>query len=171
MTYPLFVTLLSRIVLRHNVNFYKWLIVTLGYIGVLFLTRPSTFSLDYNSILAAISGLLDSVLTAIIIITIKVLTRDDNPIVVLSFTNLGITILSLLFSIKYWDITISKQDVTLLFFVGVLDFIVKICLVKALKYSSPVFVTPFEYVRIPFSILIGWIMFGEIPVFMQNTKN
>jgi drug/metabolite transporter (DMT)-like permease len=46
---------------------------------------------------------------------------------------------------------------------GALGTIVQVCTITALKYSTPLFVAPFEYTRLIFATVIGFVVFREIP--------
>jgi len=78
------------------------------------------------------------------------------------YSNIGITVVSFLFNVQGWQV-VSVNDLILLSCMGILSLITQFCSITALKYSSPSFVAPFEYMRIPFAILIGLIIFHEIP--------
>jgi len=49
MSGPLFTTLLSVILLKENISPIKWLIIILGYIGVIIIIKPVTFLLDLGT--------------------------------------------------------------------------------------------------------------------------
>lgn len=156
MTSPLFVNILSIIVLKDQIKFDKWLLIVLGYIGILIIIRPIPFVLDYCSILAIISGLLANLLAGVIIIIIKILTRYDDPTIIVLYTNLGMIIVSFLLSIQKWQV-LNLKDIILIFFIGITGITAQFFSTKALKYSNPAFIAPFEYTRILFAILIEWI--------------
>ena len=158
MSSPLFTTILSVILLKENTNMTKWLIIALGYLGVLILIRPMSFCLD----LGTVSAVLSNILSACIIIITKVLSRYDSTVTMMLYANVGATIIAFLFNIHDWHI-IAIKDLILLFFMGLLTIIIQLCSITALKYSGPSFIAPFEYTRMFFAILIGLIMFSEIP--------
>ncbi len=158
MSGPLFTTLLSAILLKENISPLKWLIIILGYIGVIIIIKPTTFLLDFGTA----SALLANLLAACTIIVVKILSRYDSTLTIMIYSNIGITLLSFVFNINGWQ-ALSLKDLMLLSFIGILSLITQFCSVTALKYSTPSFVAPFEYMRIPFAILIGLIIFDEIP--------
>jgi drug/metabolite transporter (DMT)-like permease len=58
---------------------------------------------------------------------------------------------------------ISMLDITILCFMGLLSIFTQFCLFTALKYSNPSFLAPFEYIRIFFAVIIGILIFKEVP--------
>ena len=158
MSGPLFTTILSIMLLKEKISFYKWLVIILGYIGVIVVVRPVSFFLD----LGTASALLANLLAASAIIIVKILSRYDSTITIMLYTNIGITIVSFLFNIHGWQL-LDLKDFILISFMGILGITTQFCSITALKYSSPSFVAPFEYTRIFFAILIGLTVFHEIP--------
>lgn len=158
MSGPLFTTILSIILLKERISFYKWLVIILGYIGVIVVIRPVSFFLD----LGTASALLANILAASSIIIVKILSRYDSTITIMLYTNIGIALVSFLFNIQGWQL-LGLKDFILISFMGILGITTQFCSITALKHSSPSFVAPFEYTRIFFAIFIGLIIFHEIP--------
>lgn len=159
MSGPLFTTILSWVLLKENINPIKWCVIIFGYIGVLIIIRPTTFFLD----LGTANAVLANVLSACIVIIIKIVSRRDSTITIMFYHNIGITLLAVfLFNINDWSV-LSPKDLIFLLFMGLLSIITQFCSATALKYSSPSFIVPFEYIRMIFAILIGFIFFCEIP--------
>jgi len=156
MSGPLFTTFLSIILLKEKVSLIKWVVIIVGYIGVIIIVKPTSCLLD----LGTVSALLANLLAACTIIVVKILSKYDPTITIMLYSNIGITIVSFLFNIQGWQ-PLSIKDLMLLSFMGVLGIISQFCSITALKYSTPSFVAPFEYTRLPFAILIGLLVFGE----------
>ena len=158
MSGPLFTTILSVILLKENISMAKWLIIALGYLGVLIVIRPVSFCLD----LSTASAILANILSACIIIVTKILLRYNSTFTMMLYGNIGLTIIAFLFNIHDWHI-IATRDLIILSFMGLLNVIIQLCSITALKYSNVSFLAPFEYTRMLFSILIGLLIFNEVP--------
>ena len=158
MTGPIFTTALSGLILKEFIGYKKWILVILGYLGVLIVIKPTSFILD----VAIITALLANLLAAICMIIIKILSRKDSIITIMLFGNVGIFVTSFLMSLAQWH-SLSIYDMSLLSLTGILGIITQICSTVAIKRTSPSFVAPFEYSRILFATLIGFIVFNEIP--------
>ena len=158
MSGSLFTTILSVIVLKEKISFAKWLIIFLGYLGVIIVVRPVSFFLD----LGTASALLANLLSSCIIILVKILLRYDSTATIMFYAIIGIIIITFLLNIHGWEV-LTMKDLILLSFMGLLGVITQFCSFTALKYSNLSFVAPFEYTRVFFAILIGLIIFHEIP--------
>ena len=158
MTAPLFVAILSFVFLKEKISFLKWGLISLGYIGVLLVMKPSSFIIDTGTA----SALAANILAACCIILIKVLSRYDSTVTIMLHTNIGMTFGSFLLNIQGWP-AIHTRDIILMSLTGLLGTITQFCSIKALKHASPTAVAPFEYTRIIFALLIGIIVFNERP--------
>jgi drug/metabolite transporter (DMT)-like permease len=156
MTSPIFITILSAILLQESISYTKWCLIFFGYVGVLFVIRPTSFILDGG----IGTALLANLLAALCIIIIKILSKYDSIITIMIYSNIGIAIVAFVFNINGWQ-ALGLRDVILLSLTGLLGIITQTCSITALKYSSPSFVAPFEYTRIFFASLIGVLIFQE----------
>jgi len=158
MTSPIFITMLSAIFLKEKISYTKWALIVLGYAGVLLVIRPTSFILDTGTI----SALCANLLASFCIIIIKILSRYDSTVTIMLYSNIGISVMACLFNIYGWQ-ALDLSDIKLLLLTGLLGIITQFCSITALKYSTPSFVAPFEYTRIFFALLIGMLIFKEIP--------
>lgn len=159
MTSPLFIAILSIIILREEITRQKWLLILLGYIGVIFVIRPSIHTID----LATLSALSANMLAACCVILIKILSRHDSTVTIMLYTNVGITVMSFIISMTNTWQMIALRDVVILSLTGLLGVVTQYCSINALKSATPSFIAPFEYTRIFFATLIGIFIFQEIP--------
>lgn len=158
MTNPIFTTALSGLILKEVIGYKKWGLIILGYIGVLIVIKPTSFILD----IAIITALVANLLAAICVIIIKILSRKDSIITIMLYGNVGIFMVSFLMSIVQWH-PLSLYDMGLISLTGALGIITQMCLNIVIKRTSPSFIAPFEYSRIFFATVIGFVVFNEIP--------
>ena len=59
---------------------------------------------------------------------------------------------------------LSLKDGFYIFAMGIIGGIGVICLITAYRMTDPSIIAPFEYFGIPFSIILGWIFFYELPI-------
>jgi len=78
------------------------------------------------------------------------------------FGNVGIFTVSFLMSIVQWH-SLTYYDMGLLSLTGAFGIITQMCSTVVIKRTSPSFIAPFEYSRILFATVIGFIVFNEIP--------
>ena len=158
MTSPIFTTALSGLILKEVIGYKKWGLVILGYIGALIVIKPTSFILDT----AIITALLANLLAATCIIIIKILSKKNSIVTIMLVGNVGIFTVSFLMSLVQWH-PLTAYDMGLLSLTGALGIITQLCLNIVIKRTSPSFVAPFEYSRMLFATVIGFVVFNEIP--------
>ena len=158
MSGPLFTITLSVIILKDHIGLWKWVLVLIGYCGVILVIRPTSFIVD----IAIIVALLANILSSCCIIIAKILSKNDSTITIMLYSNIGITIISALLNNYQWQI-LDIRDIIILSLAGLLGIISQFCTFKAFKYSNPSFLAPFEYTRMLFAILISIFIFQEQP--------
>lgn len=158
MSNPIFVTVLSSIILKEKIGYKKWMLIICGYIGVLTIIEPSNFVIDIGTI----SALLANLLAASCTIIIKILSKTNSSTTIMFYGNIGITTIFCIVSSSEWQI-LEHNSVLIISFMGILGLITQICTILSLKYSTPSLVAPFEYTRILFALLIGFFVFYETP--------
>lgn len=158
MTGALFTTILSVFFLKENIGFLQWILVFIGYCGVILVIKPTSLIIE----LATLIALLANLFAACSIVTVKVISRYDSTATIMLYSNIGVTIISGLLNFNEWPV-LSARDIFILCCTGILGVASQFCSVTALKYSSPSFTAPFEYTRIIFATLIGMVLFQELP--------
>jgi drug/metabolite transporter (DMT)-like permease len=158
MTSALFTTILSWAILKDHVGITKWIIIFIGYCGVILVIRPTSFLLDF----AIVTALLANILASCSIISAKILSRTDSTITIMLYSNICIVIFSGILNTGGWQI-LRIQDLMLLAGTGLLGIATQFCSMTALRFCQPSFLAPFEYTRMFFGVLIGLFIFQEIP--------
>jgi len=157
MSGPLFTTLLTIIVFRERVNLIRWVLLLIGYAGVVIVIKPTSFELE----IGIVTSILANVLASINILIIRKLSQSEPPIVNVFFLNLGLLLVTTIISPYNYN-SIPSQD---LVFIGVAGFFgvsIHFFHSYALKFSSPILIAPFEYTRIVYSAVIGIYAFKEL---------
>lgn len=155
---PLFATVLAAVFLREEVRARRWSATLIGFVGVLVILRPWSVEISAGVLFALASAALMSVGT----IVIKQLSRTESTEAVVAYMVLLMTPLSLPTALWVWEwpTAIDWLWVLGLGFCGTLGHL---CFVRALQMADASAVMPYDYSRLPFSALIGWLAFSEIP--------
>jgi drug/metabolite transporter (DMT)-like permease len=159
MSLPLFVTLLSCLILRENIRQKQWALLILGYIGVTISLNPFRAGIIDSSIFVSI---LANIFLALSIISTKTLSKLDSASTIMFYYNLLLVLISVIFTGDI-DIDITYNNMVILFLIGLISVFTQFCSIKSLSYSTPAFVAPFEYTRLVFAIPLGLIFFEEYP--------
>jgi len=160
MTGALFTTVLAVIILKDSVDRIKWLCILVGYLGALCIIQPRSLILEMGIITALLANFFAGCST----IVAKILSKQDSSLTIIIYTNLGLTTIFGCLSYPHWQL-LSGRDMLLLASSGALGLSTHYCYLAALKKASPSFLAPFEYTRLLFAFLIGFILFHEIPNF------
>lgn len=159
MTGALFTTVLAIVILKDSVDFIKWLCIAVGYLGTLCIIQPGTIRLEWGIITALLANFFAGCST----IVAKILSsRNVSNIAIIFYNNIGLTLIFGYMSYAYWGL-LDQHITVILSVIGGLSLIIHSCYLSALQKASPSFLAPFEYTRLIFAFLIGFVLFQELP--------
>ena len=156
-TAPLFATLAAALILREDVRLRRWSAVVLGFVGVLVIMRPGSERLDANLLILLVS----SATAAMNNITVKFLARTEPPGRIVALFMLYLTPLSLIPALFVWQWP-DPRTFGALVGLGCLGTIAHLSVARALASADASACAPFEFARLPFAALIGFLWFGEV---------
>lgn len=153
---PLFVTIAAVLFLQEKVRLRRWSAVILGFIGVLVIVRPGSASFSAGTLVA----LSAAVLSGIVAIQIKQLSRVDSADTIVLYTYLFWVPLSLVPALLVWQ---WPQGIAWLWAVGagVLGTGGQLLWTRALKLGDVSALTPISFMQLPIVALAGWLWFDE----------
>jgi drug/metabolite transporter (DMT)-like permease len=174
---PLFITLLSVLVLHEKVGLMRWLAVSAGFAGVIIMVRPGSDLFDWAAPLAALSGMA----YGISMVTARRLgTHETAPALafwgnaVFLFCALILSAIfgtgdlagaghkSIAFMTRGWVMP-SGFDTLLMMACGVIAAAGLTLLTQAYRISQSNVVAPFEYIALIWGVLYGWIFWSDWP--------
>ncbi|KXF91760.1 DMT family transporter [Phaeobacter inhibens] len=157
-TSPLWVLMLSPMLLGEALTKPRVLAAALGFIGILIVARPSPESLNLGVIAAASSA----VFFALTIMFTKRLTRHEpisSILLWLTLMQLGMGL-----AISGWDgvIAIPNAATALwLLVIGCAGLTAHFCMTKALAIAPATVVVPIDFARLPTIAVAGMLIYGE----------
>ena len=154
---PLFVTIFAVIWLGEIVRRRRWTAVLLGFIGVMVIVRPGTEGFSAGSLVAIAAA----VLSSIVAIQIKQLSRVDPPDTIVFYTYVFWVPLSLLPALFAWT---WPQGIDWLWLVaiGVFGTGGQLFWTRALKLGEVSALTPISFMQLPLVTVLAWLMFDEV---------
>lgn len=163
---PIFLTILSVPLLGEKVGWRRWSAVTIGFIGVLIMTRPGSGVFDP----AALVPLLASVFYALAMVSIRRLSATDQPTTIVFYFTLFATVAGI-FTLPLgsidpslaWQQPQGLGEVGLLMLIGTMGGAAQIALTIAFRRASVSIVAPFEYMALIYGFLLGFLLFQERP--------
>lgn len=155
-TAPLFTALAAVIVLGERMGPQRLLAVAGGFVGMLIILRPGLMPVD----LAAMLVIASSVFIACAMTTMKILARTEKPSAIVTWMVLYLTPMSLIPALFFWTWPTAALLPWLLA-LGASATLGQVGMTRAFAAADASVAVPFEYLRLPFVALIGWIAFSE----------
>lgn len=157
-TAPLFTTVLAIIFLKEVVRLRRWTATLVGFAGAILILRPGFAELDPNLLIAilAAAGM------AAAFIVIKILSRTEQPTTIVAYLNLFMVPAALIPALFVWQWPTPEQFMWL-FLMGVCGTCAHLAMTKAFAIAETSVIMPFDFMRLPFTALIGYIAFSEVP--------
>lgn len=153
---PIFVTIAAVLFLHEQVRARRWAAVALGFVGVLIIVRPGSAGFTAGTLVA----LAAAVLSGIVSIQIKQLSRVDPADRIVVFTTLLWVPMSLLpaLTVWRWPEGIAWAWVIAAGFLGTGGHMLW---TRALKLGDVSALTPISFMQLPLVALAGWLLFHE----------
>lgn len=154
---PIFVTAFSAIFLREHVGWRRWTAVVVGFVGVVIALRPTGAAISWPALIALTGCLCQS----IFMIVTRYVRGTSNIFlattqVVGSFVFGGV-VSAFVFVPPTWLL------VGLLLISGMVNVAAVLCLNRSLILAPASVVAPFQYTMIVWAIVLGFLVFGDVP--------
>ena len=156
--YPFLLTLLATTFLGERVRWIGWLGVIGGFLGVLFVMRPSFTSFDVGSLYVFLCAVIVSIQMALN----RKLGVISHPLVTsLWGATVATLVLTLFLPFQWQPVTVDHLPLILLLVVsGTLN---QTLIVFAFAKAPASTLAPFTYFEIVAAVIIGFLVFGTLP--------
>ena len=155
---PLFITALSVPILKEKVGIHRWSAVVIGFLGVIIIVRPGT---EFWHI-ASIMPLLGAFFFALFQIMTRLLSATENTYTTLFYTGIGGLGWSSLMVPFVWS-PMLRIHFFVFFSVGFMGAIAHLCMISAFDRAEASFLAPYNYTKLLWVAVLGYIIFGDIP--------
>lgn len=157
LTFPLIATALSPLVLGEFIGWRRWLAITVGFVGSLIIIAPGSVSFSVYSLLAFVCAMIFAVYSLLT----SIAGRTDSANSSLLYTGLGAAAVTVPFIPFVW------QPMSGLLSLGVLGVCISgvtshYLLIQAIRVTPMVVLQPFNYLILPWSVLFGFVFYGEL---------
>jgi drug/metabolite transporter (DMT)-like permease len=153
---PLFVTLGAALILGEKVRGRRWTATLVGFAGVIIILRPGINAVS----LPAIGVVCSALFMAGSVLLIKVLSRTESSNAIVLYMVLMMAPLSLLPAITVWQWP-SAQTWLWMVMLGGFGTLAHLLFTNALKVAETSAVMPFDFVRLPFTVVLGIWLFDQ----------
>ena len=156
---PLFSVVVAALIAGEKVRWRRWSATVIGFVGVLVMVRPGEGSLQAGALVA----LANAATVALSIYLVKRLSDSETPLMILTQFAIFSTVLLAVPAILVWRWP-DLWGWLLAIGVALSATVGQYFWVQAFKAGEMSAVAPFEYLRLPFAVFVGWLIWGEMPV-------
>ncbi len=155
---PVFVVILSMLILREKIDRTLWAVIFFGFIGVLIILRPGFDVFDIKSLLPLGAGFFFALYQVIT----KKASEHDSDETSLFFTSIfGLVIITVL-ALYFWH-PLTYFSFIILPLIGVMMTLAHYSLIIALARAPASKIQPFHFTLIFWAIIFGYIFYNDIP--------
>ena len=159
MAAPLFITLLAVLFMHERVSRARWLATAMGFVGVLLVVQPAADGFNAWALLCLLSALISS--------SRDLVTRVINPnvpaVLISLAAALTMTVLAGAWCALHGWQPVTVPQLGLLAAAGMFLSSGYYFAVTAMREGDISVVAPFRYTALVFALLIGWVVWGDVP--------
>ena len=155
-TTPIWTAILAVGFLGERLSRPRLAAIVLGLIGVLIIVRPGVGSVDPGHVVV----LGAAVCFGISVVLVKSLTRTDSVVSIIFWMLVIQSVLGLIPTLYEWRNPPLElwPWILLIAFTGMSSHF---CMARALAYADATVISPMDFLRVPLSALIGWLLYQE----------
>jgi drug/metabolite transporter (DMT)-like permease len=155
---PIFVALLSAVLLGERVGGERWVAILIGFAGVLLIVRPAGGGFEWALLVpvaAAVANALRDIVT-------RRLSRTETSAAILFWSTLIVMLAGLATAPFGWSAVTPRAA---LWFVvaGAFNAGAHFLMIEALRLGEASLVTPFRYTTLVWAMLLGYFVWRELP--------
>ncbi|SVB68530.1 uncharacterized protein METZ01_LOCUS221384, partial [marine metagenome] len=176
---PFFITLTSIYFFKSQVGYRRWISILIGFVGVVLICQPETGQFNFYYLIPIIVAL--SYAFSVIIVK-KTADRDTlYQQMILTYLIMGLLsgITGLLFGdgrfdtaensevafiVRSWQF-VDTESTFKLFTISVLGSVGLLVLMGAYRVADPAVISPYEYSLLIWMVLLGYLVWGDVPSF------
>ena len=155
---PIFISVAAVLFLREPMHRHRWVGLIAGFAGTLIILRPGFVEIN----IGALSVLGSALFIAWSSIIIKIVGRDDGPDTIALYQVVYMLPLSLVPALFFWRWPSAEQWFWAAL-VGLLSTLAQRALTRAYAAADASAVAPFDFLRLPFATVLGFVVFMELP--------
>jgi len=155
-TMPIWTAILAALFLGERMTSFKVAAIMLGIVGVVMIVRPATGEINAGQLIALAAAVGFGTSVAMV----KSLTRTEPTVTIIFYMLAVQTAGALLPALYVWQwpsLTIWGWAVVVAF-CGTFSHY---CMARALLYADASVVVPMDFLRVPLTALLGWLLYSE----------
>ena len=155
---PSIMSIFAYFILSEKQSKGRWLVLIVGFLSILLVFSPESNSIQLIALLALLGSCCGSLST----IFQKFLSKKFSEIQLMVWYSVGISILSLPFCLYTWK-ELSLNELIFMVLTGLLATGAQYFYITAFRLSQASFLAPIQYFHIIPVLIIGYLIFNEIP--------
>ena len=159
MTSPFFVTIGARIFLSEAVSMQRWFAVLFGFCGGMIILEPWS---DQFS-LATLFPIAAAFFWGLSSLTTKYLTRFEKPQTLTFYLLVLLAPINAVLALDAGFVISSSNAIWLVAVTGILTTVAQFALAKAYSIADAAYLQPFDHLKLPMNVILGWLAFGFLP--------
>lgn len=156
-TVPIFATILAVIFMKEKIRLRRTTALIVGFIGTIIVMRP-----DISIELGALLIIFSSFLWSICLIFIKKLTQTDSAVTISLYFGIGMIPATFALAFPVLEMIDLRQFIILIF-IAITGTLAQTIMNLALEKGELALLLPFDFLRLIWSVLIGYALFSEEP--------
>ena len=165
---PLLVVVISALVLGETVRIFRWTAVGIGFIGGLIISWPkltlltSPGGMGSAEALGVVAAIAAAAISAVALLQVRALVATDKSSTVVIWFSMTASIAGLLTWPFGWA-PLTGWQIFYLVMSGICGGIAQVLMTESYRHASVATVAPFEYSSMLFGLVVGYLLFSDIP--------
>lgn len=156
---PLFVSLLSVVVLKEKVSVTRWVLVALSFIGVLIVVRPGFRELQPGHFAAILAAFAAASATTIL----RIISGKEKQFSIVAMNGAYQVLVCGALMLVFGFTLLGWYDLLRLAIIGLLGGTAQILVIRGLRIAPANQVGPTQYVQILWAVIFGAVFYHEFP--------
>ena len=157
-TVPLFTVVFVAMLLGETVGMVRWCALAVGFVGAITIIRPGFVEVG----LATFAVLCTSALYSLVNTASKSLTQTEDPNAIVFYVFLMMAMVGVGPALYGWTAP-AWGDVPWIILLGAFSSLATVSLTRSFAAADASVVMPFNFLKLPFAVVIGMIWFTEQP--------
>lgn len=154
-----FITIFAIWLLGESVGKHRWGAIIVGFFGVLLMMNPGSANYGNPYAFLALAGAAGA---GMVMVLVRILTRTDAPVTILTYQALGIGLIMLIPGVITWQ-TPTLAQWGLLIAIGIVSWAGQMSNITAFKYGEATAIASLDYTRLLYATLFGALLFSQWP--------
>ena len=155
---PMWVALMSAPILGERVRAYQWVAIAAGFAGVLLIVRPGSGDWGWIALLPVVCAFFNGTRDTVT----RYLSRTDSSLSMLFWSGLVVIVASA-FSAPFGWKPVDAHGLTWFLVAGFCNGGAHFLIIEAFRLGNAAVVAPFRYSGLLWAMLIGYVVWGDVP--------